>query len=322
MNASPDTFASFVGVDIAKATFDVLIRPQGRRWTASYDAAGTQRLIAELRPLGSCLVVLEASGGYERRLLADLTDAGFSVALVNPRQVRDFARGHGYLAKTDRLDAEVLALFAEQVQPRPAAKTSENQRELEELVVRRRQVRDLQTMETNRLETITAQPVRRSIQKVLKLLDRELEQLDAAIAHLVASDDAWQHKDQLLQSVPGVGTVTSATLLAELPELGQTNRQAVAALAGLAPYNHDSGKFKGQRSIWGGRAGVRSALYMAALTAYRCNPLIRRFAARLKLAGKPFKVIITACMRKLLILLNNLIQTNQPWNPKIVTVKT
>lgn len=319
MHASPCAFVSFVGIDVAKATFDVAVRPQGRRWTANYDAAGIRRLVTELQPPVSCLVVLEATGGYERRLIAELMEAGIAVALVNPRQVRDFARGHGHLAKTDRLDADVLALFAEQVQPRLVPKPREHQRELEELVSRRRQVINLRTMEISRLETTVVKAVRRSIEKVRQLLEREVEQLDAAIAGLIASDQDWQHQDQLLQSVPGVGVVTSATLLAELPELGHLNRQAIAALAGLAPYNHDSGKFKGQRSIWGGRADVRSSLYMAALAALRCNPWMRRFSQRLTQAGKPFKVMLTACMRKLLILLNNLIQTNTPWKMEIVT---
>lgn len=318
MDGPPSPYAAFVGVDVAKTKLDVAVLPQGTRCTLPYDAGGIRQLLHSLRPLGSCLVVVEATGGLEQRLVADLVDAGLTVALVNPRQVRDFARGVGCLAKTDRLDAVILARFAQQVQPRPVAFVAENQRELEQLVTRRRQLIDLQTMETNRRATSTAKLARQSVDKVLALLGKQIGQLDAAIARLIQSDDEWRHKDQLLQSVPGVGDVTSAALIAELPELGHLNRQEIAALAGLAPYNHDSGRFRGQRSIWGGRASVRCTLYMAALTAYRWNPAIRRFAERLTRAGKTFKVLITACMRKLLITLNAMLKTNSPWTPKLV----
>lgn len=318
MDGSP--YATFVGIDVAKANLDVEVQPQAQRFRSSNDAAGIQRLIDQLRPLGACLVVVEASGGLEQRLVADLVGAGFAVALVNPRQVRDFARGIGCLAKTDRLDAGVLARFAQQVLPRPVALASEKQRELDQLVTRRRQLLELQTAESNRQATATAKLARRSIDKVLALLAKQVRQLDAAIAQLIQSDEEWRHKDQLLQSVPGVGPVTSAALLAELPELGRLNRQEISALVGLAPYSHDSGTFRGQRSIWGGRASVRRVLYMAALTARRCNHAIQRFADRLSKAGKRFKVILTACMRKLLITLNAMIKTNARWKAEVIPV--
>jgi transposase len=317
MDGTPYTFASFVGIDVSKEHLDVAVLPHGTAFTLSYDADGLGQVVDRLRAFGPCLIVVEATGGYERRLVASLIDAGLAVALVNPRQVRDYARGVGRLAKTDRLDAAILARFAREVQPRPLAKTPEKQRELDELIGRRRQLLELQTAESNRRETTSSARALQSIDQVLEVLAEHLEQLNAAIAALIESDDDWRHRQQLLQSVPGVGTVTSATLLAELPELGRLNRQEIAALVGLAPFNHDSGKFRGQRSIYGGRAGVRQCLYMAALSAQRCNPGLRRFAERLKKAGKKFKVVITACMRKLLILLNRLVQTNSTWNPEI-----
>jgi transposase len=313
-SSTPSASPTFVGIDVAKLTFDVARLPQPEHHSFSYDAEGLQRLLTLLRAWGPVLIVLEATGGLERRLVAELATAGLAVAVVNPRQVRDFARGVGRLAKTDPIDAAVLAHFAQVTQPTPSAKTSEQQRELQELLTRRQQLMGLRTMEANRLATTTAKVARRSVTQLLKALDKQVAALDAAIAKLVESDDDWRQKAQLLQSVPGVGAVTSRTLLAQLPELGKLNRAQIASLAGLAPYNHDSGKFKGKRSIWGGRAAVRNALYMAALTARRCNPVIRAFAERLEQAGKLFKVVLTACMRKLLLILNTMIKHNSPWN--------
>lgn len=317
MDGTPQTFATFVGIDVAKSHFDVAFLPPQTPCTLPQDAEGRRQLVERLRPHGPCLIVIEATGGYERRLVATLIDAGLAVALVNPRQVRDYARGIGQLAKTDRLDAAVLARFAQEVRPHPLAKTPEKQRELDELVGRRRQLLDLQTAESNRGETTTGTLARQSIDQVLTFLAEQIERVNHAIAQLIEADDDWRQRQQLLESVPGVGAVTSATLIAELPELGQLNRQEIASLVGLAPFNHDSGKSRGQRSIFGGRASVRHCLYMAALTAKRYNPALRRFAERLQKAGKRFKVVMTACMRKLLILLNRMVQTNNPWNPEI-----
>ena len=317
MDGSLPAYDAFVGIDVAKATLEVATLPAGQAFSVSYDARGLRQLQQRLQPLGRCLIVVEATGGYERRLLADLIEAGWAVALVNPRQVRDYARGIGYLAKTDRLDAAVLARFAQEVRPRPLAPTPENQRQLDELVDRRRQLLNLQTSESNRLETVAGPQARKSIQKVLAVLAKQIEQMNKAIAQLIESDDDWRHKDGLLQSVPGVGDVVSATLIAQLPELGQLNRQEVSALVGLAPFNHDSGKLRGQRSIYGGRASIRNCLYMAALSAKRFNPIVRRFAQRLEKAGKKFKIVITACMRKLLIILNQMMKTDTAWNPEI-----
>lgn len=317
MDGSSPAFATFVGIDVAKATLAVHCLPQGLAVTVPNTTAGFKHLRAKLAPLEPCLVVVEATGGYEARLTADLMDHGVVVARVNPRQARDYAKGIGYRAKTDALDAYVLARFAQEVKPRPLPPTSEKQRELDELVHRRRQLLDLHTVEANRLEAANTKGARQSIQKVLKVLDRQLDQINAAIAALIASDDDWRRKQELLQGVPGVGPTTSATLLGELPELGTVNRQRISALVGVAPYPEDSGTYQGPRKICGGRASVRSVLYMAALAAKRHNPVLRRFAERLKATGKNAKVVITACLRKLLVILNHLIKTNTPWNPKI-----
>jgi transposase len=309
------SLATFVGVDVAKHSLDVCLLPEGRTFSLVYDQDGLQQLRSQLPAPGTCLIVVEATGGYERRLVADLLDAGHLVAVVNPRQVRDFARGVGILAKTDRIDASVIARFGQSVRPRTVAKTPEKQVELKQLVIRRRQLVDLRTAETNRLETCSSRAVQKSIQHMVDRLNKDIQKIEKAILAFLESDDDWRGKAEILGSTPGVGTTTAATLLAELPELGQLNRQEISALAGLAPFNHDSGRFKGKRSIWGGRASVRSVLYMAAISAKRCNPVIRAFAQRLEQQGKPFKVIITACMRKLLTILNVMLKTNSPWNP-------
>lgn len=312
--SSTNSIVSFVGIDVSKSKFDAACLPEGAHWIEPYDATGIARLVEELRRRGPCLIVLEATGGFERRLAAELIDAGYQVAVVNPRQVRDFARGIGALAKNDRVDARVLAIYAQKASLRLWEKPSAKQQELSELVARRRQLLGLQTAESNRLEQSSSRLAVKSIRHVLDLLRKELKKLDAEIARLIEADDDWRGKSELLQTVPGVGPATSASLVAELPELGRLNRQQIASLVGLAPYAHDSGKFHGQRAIWGGRATVRTSLYMAALTARRFNPAIRTFADRLKAAGKRTKVILAACMRKLLVILNTMVKNNQAWN--------
>ncbi len=314
-----DVFTHGVGVDVSKDSLDVCLLPEEKKLTVSYDESGLKQLLRQLPAKGSCLVVVEATGGYHRRLVAELTDAGHLVAVVNPRQVRDFARGLGILAKTDRIDATVIARFGQHVRPRTIEKTPEKLTELKQLVARRRQLVDLRTAEKNRLETITVKSVHKSIQQVIQLLNKQIERIEKDILHLLQSDDDWKDKMNLLGSVPGVGAVTIASLMAELPELGMLNRQEIAALVGLAPFNRDSGRFRGKRSIWGGRASVRSVLYMAALTARRCNPIIRQFANRLEAEGKLFKVVITACMRKLLVILNTMVKENTHWNPNLAS---
>jgi transposase len=305
--------ASFVGIDVAKQQLDVALLPTGKKFAVKRTSDGYQQLLDQLPAAGSCHVVLEATGGYEREVVAELLSHGHHVSVVNPRQVRDFARALGILAKTDRIDAYVLARFAEQVNPRSVLDVPPKLAELQQLVERRRQLIELRTAENNRLELCTAKMARKSIQQVLKTIDKQIAAIEAEIARLVDSDDDWKHKTQVLTSVPGVGKITAASLIADLPELGQLNRAQIVSLAGLAPFNHDSGKLKGKRAIGGGRVTIRNALYMAALSAMRCNPALKEFAQRLNQKGKLFKVRITACMRKLIVVLNSLVKNNQTW---------
>ncbi|MCC7144979.1 MAG: IS110 family transposase [Phycisphaeraceae bacterium] len=320
MTTSPAVTVSacFVGIDVAKQHLDCAVLPQAHTSQFTYDPPGLQALGAHLQALAPKLIVLEATGGLERPLVAELLAANLPVAVVNPRQARDFAKATGQLAKTDRLDALLLARLAQQVQPR--VKTAENpQRQaLADLVARRRQLLTMRTMESNRRQQASAKVVRCSIDSVLKLLDRQIDQIDRQVSDTIRQDPLCQQIDAILRSVPGVGPATSAMLLSHLPELGRLNRQEIAALAGLAPFNRDSGQWHGQRCIRGGRASVRCALYMATLTAMRCNPLIHAMAHRLKAGGKRFKVVITACMRKLLTILNVMVKTQSHWNPKLV----
>jgi transposase len=307
------TFSSFVGIDVAKHSLDVCVLPDDKRFSLANDHGALKRLQAELPAPGTCLIVLEATGGYERRIAAELTDAGHRVAVANPRRVRDFARGLGILAKTDRIDASVIARFGQHARPRIVERTPEKHRELEQLVTRRRQLVELRTAESNRLETASFRDVRKSIQYAVDRLAKDIARMEKAILALIESDDEWRGKAEILGSTPGVGNTTAATLLAELPELGQLNRQQIAALVGLAPFNRDSGRFTGKRTITGGRVSVRNVLYMAAVSARRYNPVIRAFAQRLEDQGKPFKVVITACMRRLLITLSAMLKTNALW---------
>lgn len=307
---------TFIGIDVAKASLDLHFLPSGQAHSLANNPSGFQQLPQLLPAPDACRIVLEATGGYERQLVADLLDAGFQVAVVNPRRVRDFARALGLAAKTDRLDARVLALFAEKVQPPPTQKTPEKQAEIQQLVARRRQLIDLRTQETNRWDVTPSKAARKSIQAVLHTLERQIRDVEKAIENLIEADDEWRQKAELVQSVPGLGGVTATTLLADVPELGQLNRQQIASLVGLAPFNRDSGQHQGKRAIGGGRKSVRSVLYMAALAAKRCNPVIQAFEQRLTQQGKPFKVVLTACMRKLLVIVNSIVKSGLPWNPK------
>jgi transposase len=311
------TAHTLVGIDVAKHSLDVYLTREDRSFTIQNSTAGFKQLLAELPAAGSCLVVVEATGGYQQRIVGALVSAGHRVAVVNPRQVRDFARGLGILAKTDRLDARVIARFGQQANPRPVEIASEKQAELRELVTRRRQLIDLRTAEQNRLEATATKIVRKNVRHLVELLDKQIRQLEEAIGEFVENEPQLATKAAILKTAPGVGPVTVTSLLVDLPELGRLDRQQIAALVGVAPFNRDSGKFHGRRAIWGGRAAVRSVLYMAALTARRANPMIRAFAQRLEAAGKPFKVVLTACMRKLLVILNSMVKNNLPWNPKL-----
>jgi len=308
---------AYIGIDISKGAWDIHLLEEKRAWSSATTAADLTKLLAQLKPfVGRSFVVMEATGGLEKPLAAGLIDAGHRVAIVNPRQARDFAKGMGMLAKTDRIDAKGLALFGEKVQPRLAMKPTEKQAELEALVVRRRQLVGIRAEELNRQKQTFSTTSKKSIAKILKALQAEIETIETAIAKLIQSDDDWKHKAELVDTAPGVGSVTANTLVAQVPELGQLNRQQIAALIGVAPLNNDSGKHQGKRPIYGGRIDVRSVLYMAAAAAVRATTRsspIKDLFIRLRQRGKPFKVAIVACMRKLLITLNTMIKTNTAW---------
>lgn len=310
---------TFIGIDISKATLDVAIWQSDQYRKFSNDAKGMQGLIEWFSVLTPTLIVLEATGGYERLIVADLVFAGFPVAVVNPKRVRDFARSTGLLAKTDKLDSHVLAHFAAAVRPAVRPLHSEEEQRLAALVSRRRQLIEMLTMEKNRLSN-SHSTMHKHIQAHIIWLIDEQKTLEAEIDQFIQSTPLWKEKDELLRSVPGVGNATSITILAELPELGTINRQEIAALVGVAPVNKDSGIKSGKRQVFGGRASIRSVLYMAALSATRFNSTIKVFYNRLIKAGKPFKVAITACMRKLLTILNAIIRQHQPWKEPLKTV--
>ncbi len=303
-----------VGIDVAKARLDVATRPSGEQWHVPNDEAGIQALIARLQPLQPRLIVLEASGGWELLVASSLAEAGLPVAVVTPRQVRDFAKAIGQLAKTDTLDAQVLARFAEVVQPSPRPLPDAAQQALSALLVRRRQVLGILTAERQRLGTARP-PGRGRIQAHIRWLEQELAALDNELDGTIRGSPIWREQEALLRSVPGIGPVTAVTLLAELPELGRLDRKRIASLVGLAPLNCDSGTWRGKRIVWGGRGRVRRTLYMAALVASRHNPVIRGFYEHLLAAGKPKMVALTACMHKLLIILNAILAHRTPWQP-------
>jgi transposase len=305
----------YVGIDVAKETFHVASSPELLKTCLPNTLDGHRQLCRMLKEHTIALVVLEATGGYEKPIAAELLDAGLPVVVVNPRQVRDFANGLGQLAKTDPIDAQVLAKFAQVVKPAPKTHSTPQTAELAELVRRRRQLNDLRTQESNRLLMIHHPKVKKSIKKMIKTLDFQINEIDQLIREHIDADDNFKNKDRILRSTPGVGPQTSAMLIANLPELGKLNRQEIAALAGLAPYDRSSGKYDGHAHIWGGRKDVRSILYMAAFTACRFNPAIRALAERLRQNGKAYKVVITACMRKLLIILNTMIRNQTLWTP-------
>lgn len=303
----------FVGIDVSKAHLDIYVRPFGDSFRVGHDDAGFATLIARVRPFSPAVVVLEATGGYEVMVAATLAGAGLPVAVVNPRQIRDFARATGQLAKTDTLDARVIALFAEAVRPVARAVPDEQARALGELVARRRQIVDMLGAEQNRRRLLRDRRLQRHLDAHIAWLEDALRRLDADLTTLIRSTPIWREADDLLRSVPGVGPVTSCTLIADLPELGHLDRRRIAALAGLAPVARDSGAFRGRRMIFGGRAHIRRVLYMATVAAIRHNPVIRAFFQRLVAAGRPGKVAVTAAMRKLLTILNAMLRDRQPW---------
>lgn len=318
---SPAQISCFIGIDVSKAHLDVAVRPSGQTWRVENSAAGLTPLLETLQGLGPVLVVLEATGGYEALAAATLTAAGLAVAVINPRQARDFAKSINHLAKTDKIDAQVLARFGEAVRPEPRALADAATAALEALLTRRRQVNEMLVAEKNRLGQVH-DSMRAHLQAHITWLEQAIQALDQQLDQQVANNATWQAKEALLISVPGVGKVTARTLLAELPELGTVNRKQIAALVGVAPFNRDSGTLHGKRAIWGGRAPVRSALYMATLSATRFNPILRQHYLHLtQAAGKLPMVALVACIRKLLTILNAILASNQAWNPKLAQPK-
>lgn len=303
----------YVGIDVAKDRLDVHVRPSGEMFTVRRDSEGLSVLAARMEELKPTLIVLEATGGFETTVAATLGAARLPLAVVNPRQIRDFARATGKLAKTDALDAAAIAHFAEAIHPEPRPLPDEQAQALGELVARRRQVVEMIVAENHRRRQMTQRLLLRRVDRHLAVLQEELSEIERELDTSIRGTPVWRANDDLLKSVPGIGNAVSRTLLADLPELGTLDRKKISALVGVAPLNRDSGTMRGRRTTWGGRASVRSALYMAALVAARHNPIIAAFYKRLRAAGKPAKVALTACMRKLLTILNAILRNRQPW---------
>jgi transposase len=316
MTRVADAPTSYLGVDVSKDKLDLAVDGQPDVVTFANDAAGIAQLIERMRRWHPRLIVVEATGGYERAILNATLDAGLPIARLQPGRVRHFAKAQGLLAKSDAIDAHLLAVYARCLQPAVSEKRSKNQLELDALLVLRRQLIDTRTAHTNQMQMADSAFVRATLSKLLRQIHDRVKQVEKRVARLIDSDDDLAGRRDLLLSVPGVGKTTAATLAAQLPELGKIDRGQISALVGVAPYNRDSGKWAGKRSIFAGRAAVRSVLYMATITAIRCNPVIQKFAQRLQKAGKPPKVVITACMRKLLTVLNAMARDRLNWSPK------
>ncbi len=309
----PAISPSFVGIDVSKERLDVHVCPSGQVFAVARDAKGLEQLSIDLQVLAPALIVLEATGGFEITVAAALASTGLPLAVVNPRQIRDFARAIGRLAKTDAIDAQVIALFAERIRPEPRPVTDAESQALAELVARRRQVVEMIGMESDRLRQARDHRVQRTIKVTLQMLEAQLAELDRDTKTTVKGSPVWRAADNLLTLVPGVGDITARTLIADLPELGQLDRRRIAALAGVAPVNRDSGQMRGRRTIAGGRTDVRNVLYMATLSATRWNPVISQHYKSLTERGRPKKVALVACMRRLLGILNAILRTKTPW---------
>jgi transposase len=304
--------AQWVGIDVSKATLDIYVRPLGKAFQVANTEATIPELVEQLQAYSLNLIVIEATGGLETELIIQLQAAQLPVALINPRQGRDFAKATGKLAKTDAIDAQILAHFGEALKPQLLASESDSARQLRDLISRRRQVVEIQTAEKNRRDRARGKALA-DIEEHLKYLEQCIEKLNQEIEQLTQSDQSWIEKVNLLKTTPGIGQVISTTLVSDLPELGQLTAKQIARLVGVAPINHDSGQHKGKRMINGGRAPVRAVLYMGTLVAMRHNPVIKAFYERLVSQGKPKKVAITACVRKMLVILNAMVRENQPW---------
>jgi transposase len=317
--ANKQSSRGWIGIDVSKATLDVFVHPSAASWQVPTTAAQLDALAEQLVALKPERIVLEASGGYEVAIVAALASRELPVVVVNPRQVRDFARAIGQLAKTDRIDAQVLARFGEAIRPELRPMPDATTRGLRALISRRRQLQEMLTAEQNRLISAAVQnapeALREQLSEHIDWLRHQVADVDDDVQRRLDASPVWRERENLLRTIPGIGTVTSSTLLSQLPELGQLDRQAIAKLVGVAPLNDDSGTLHGQRHIWGGRASVRAALYMATLVATRCNAQIREFYQRLRAAGKAKKVALVACMRKLLVICNSIARSATPWRP-------
>ena len=302
------------GIDVSKDWLDVALGSESLR--VANDTAGVSTLIERLRNGDVQLVVMEATGGYETQAASAIAGAGLRLAVVNPRQVRDFAKATGRLAKSDRIDAHVIAAFGQAIDPQIVRLPDEQARELEALLVRRSQLVGMRVQESNRLALMQG-AVRKQIKSHIAWLDRAIDELNTDLSARLRQSPVWREKDELLRSLKGIGPITSGTLMTGLPELGELDRRSIAALVGVAPFNRDSGAFRGRRVIWGGRAHVRHMLYMAATAAIRSNPVIKPFYERLIARGKPHKVAVVACMRKMLTILNAMVRSNTPWSPSL-----
>lgn len=315
MNKKQENF--YVGIDVSKNELDVYILPINTHVSFKNAPRGIKAVIEKLIRYPGAKVVLEATGGYEKQLAQKLDEAGIEICIVNPRQIRDFAKALGKLAKTDKIDAQVIALFAQKVQPEPRQMKSKSQTQLAELSARRRQLIDMITMEKNRLDKANG-PIKKSIKKIIKALEKELAEVEDQLSKIIIEDELYASTFDNLISIPGIGKTVATALIANLPELGSLTGKQISALAGLAPFNRDSGQLRGTRAIWGGRASVRQCLYMATLVASRYNSKIKAFYQRLCLAGKPKKVALIACMRKLLICINAMVKNNSPWQEGLI----
>jgi transposase len=309
--------SSFIGIDVSKSKLDVHVLPEGVSYSFPYEPQKLKALIRKLKQHNPVLIVMEATGGYELVAASKINEAKLPMAVVNPRQVRDYAKAIGKLAKTDAIDAYVIARFAQDVRPEARENLTLKEHQLKELIMRRQQLIEIRTAEKNRLGTVFSKEVTKSIERIIKALDEQIQALDDQLDREIKGNPSWDHKIELITSVPGIGATTAQTLLFCLPELGKLNRRQIAALAGIAPLNHDSGKLRGIRCIAGGRAAVRKALYMPVLSAAtRWNKKLKLFYDQLVARGKKRKVALTACMRKMLILLNTMLKNDRAYDPE------
>ncbi len=308
----------WVGIDVSKASLDVYLRPSGKQFQFNNQANGISELIRQLQGFPVEQVILEASGGLELEAAQALQQQGYAISIINPRQGRDFAKASGKLAKTDRIDAAVLAHFGEAMRPAITVLASANEQGLQEAVTRRRQLVEMLTAEKNRQSSLRGK-MRQSVEEHLQWLEERIRELDREIEELSQSQAEWRSRITILKSVPGIGNVIATTLVASLPELGQVSDKRISALVGVAPFNRDSGKYRGSRTIWGGRSSVRAVLYMGTLVAVQHNPVLKAFYARLLAQGKAKKVALTACMHKLLRILNAMIRDGKTWQPSVLT---